>query len=76
MERNLDRRIEVACPIQDPVLQKEIDTIFEYQMKGNVKTRLIGRYQKNKYRKDDKPPFHTQIELYNYYKRKLDSDEK
>lgn len=76
MERNLDRRIEVACPINDLKLQKEIDTILDYQLKGNVKTRLIGRLQKNKYRKDERAPFHTQIELYNYYKNQLDSEKK
>lgn len=74
MERNLDRRIEVACPILDNAIQNEIDTIFEFQLKGNVKTRLIGRFQKNKYRKDDKKPFHTQIELYKFYKNRLNSD--
>lgn len=73
MERNLDKRIEVACPIEDPVLQAELDVIFDYQLRGNVKTRIIGKLQKNKYRKDDNVPFHTQLELYAYYKKKLES---
>ncbi|EPB65460.1 polyphosphate kinase, partial [Ancylostoma ceylanicum] len=51
MERNLDKRIEVTCPIHDKQLQEEIDLIFDYQLKGNSKTRIIGKYQKNKYRK-------------------------
>lgn len=72
MERNLDKRIEVACPIIDPKIQKEIDKILECQLKGNVKTRIIGRLQKNKYRKDERAPFHTQIELYNFYKRLME----
>lgn len=71
MERNLDKRIEVGCPIYSPLIQKEIDTILDYQLRGNVKTRIIGKLQKNKYRKDDKPSFHTQIETYQYYKNQL-----
>ncbi len=72
MERNLDERIEVGCPILDTNLQKEIDTIFEYQLKGNAKTRIIDKNLKNAYRKNDAPLFHTQIELYEYYRKKLE----
>lgn len=68
MERNLDKRIEVTCPIKDPNLQKEIDVIFDYQFRGNAKTRIIGKLQKNKYKKVEKKVFHAQLELYNYYK--------
>lgn len=71
MERNLDNRIEVTCPIKDVQLKKEIDIIFDYQLRGNAKTRIIGKQQKNKYRKVEKSIFHTQIELYNYYKNLL-----
>lgn len=73
MERNLDKRIEVGAPVFDPEIQKELDMIFEYQLKGNVKTRIIGKLQKNKYRKDDKAPFHTQIQVYDYYKQLANS---
>lgn len=68
MERNLDKRIEVTCPVKDPALQKELDLIFDYQLRGNAKTRIIGKFQKNKYRKVEKKIFHTQLELYNFYK--------
>lgn len=71
MERNLDKRIEVGAPIYDKKLQKELDVILDYQLKGNMKTRVIGRYQKNKYRKNDLPQFQTQLELYNYHKSQL-----
>jgi len=68
MERNLDKRVEVGCPILDPSLQKELDTILSYQFRGNVKTRIIGKLQKNKYRRDNLPAFHTQMEIYSFYK--------
>jgi polyphosphate kinase len=71
MERNLDKRIEVTCPIYQEHIQKEIDLIFDYQFKGNSKTRIIGKQQKNKYKKIEKKLFHAQLELYNYYKSLL-----
>ena len=40
MERNLHRRIEVACPIYDPLLKKELETILTLEFQVNVKARL------------------------------------
>ena len=71
MERNLDKRIEVGCPIKSRKIQKELDLMLRYQLKGNVKTRIVGRFQKNRYRKNQSRAFQTQIELYNYYKSLL-----
>ena len=73
MERNLDKRIEVACPILSPELQAEIDTIFNYQWRGSVKSRLVRKDLKNVYRKAVGQPFHAQLELYNYYKNLSES---
>jgi polyphosphate kinase len=73
MERNLDKRIEVACPILSPELQAEIDTIFNYQWRGSVKSRLVRKDLKNVYRKAVGKPFHAQLELYNYYKNLSES---
>jgi polyphosphate kinase len=68
MERNLDKRIEVGCPIYCENLQKELDLIFNYQWKGNNKARVIDEKQKNNYRKIGKDgSFHSQEELYKYY---------
>jgi polyphosphate kinase len=70
MERNLDNRIEVGVIIKEPLIQKELDTIFDYQWRGSVKARLISPDLKNRYRKRNLPPFHAQVELYNYYASK------
>ena len=67
MERNLDNRIEVGVMIKEPIIQKELDTIFDYQWRGSVKARLISPDLKNRYRRRNLPPFHAQFELYNYY---------
>jgi polyphosphate kinase len=74
MERNLDKRIEVGCPILSKSIQKEIDVIFDFQWKGSVKSRVIGKDLKNNYRKAQGQPFHAQVELYNYYKRLSESN--
>lgn len=68
MERNLDKRIEVGVPIINKSIQNEIDTIFNYQWRGSVKSRLISKSLKNIYRRSNDQPFHAQVELYNYYK--------
>ncbi len=68
MERNLDKRIEVGCPIHSKNLQDELDLIFEFQWKENNKARVIDEKQVNKYRRIRKnEPFHSQEELYKYY---------
>jgi len=71
MERNLDKRIEVTTPIKNKQIQQEIDEIFTLQLRGNVKTRIIGKSQKNKYKPTDGEALHTQMELYHFYASKL-----
>ncbi len=72
MTRNLDNRVEVGCPIyQEDIKQELIDT-FEISWRDNVKARIFDAKQENKYRKNDKPPFRSQFEMYDYYQRKLE----
>jgi len=42
MERNLDRRVEVTVPIQDPALQKEIVENFEISWSDDLYTWVLG----------------------------------
>jgi polyphosphate kinase len=71
MPRNLDHRVEVACPIYDPEIQMEIRDILEIQMKDNVKARIIDETQANNYRKSEgSRPVQSQMELYKYYQQK------
>jgi polyphosphate kinase len=50
MERNLDRRVEVLFPVQDPALIRTIrDEILEIYLKDNVKARVMkpdGTYER------------------------------
>jgi polyphosphate kinase len=72
MERNLDKRIEVACPIKANDLKEELNELFEIQWKGNVKSRLIRKKMDNSYRSADSNEklFHAQQETYRYFQRK------
>lgn len=69
MERNLDKRIEVGCPIKDPRLQKRLDDIFTILWKGNVKSRIIDERQSNRYYRNGDTRFNSQEELYQFYAR-------
>ncbi len=71
MTRNLDHRIEVACPIYDPEIQREIRDIMEIQFRDNVKARIINEVQDNTYRiPSGERKVQSQAELYKYYQRK------
>jgi polyphosphate kinase len=73
MTRNLDRRVEVACPIFDKDIQKEIKDLIEIQMTDNVKSRVINEDQDNVYVKDEsKKAIRSQFELYEYYRNKIE----
>jgi polyphosphate kinase len=42
MPRNLDHRIEIAFPVLEPALQKEVQEFLQVQLADNVKARLLG----------------------------------
>ena len=67
MTRNLDRRIEIICPLYDKQIQKQVRIIFDNSWKENVKARILDDKLCNKFRKRDKSekPFRSQFELYN-----------
>jgi polyphosphate kinase len=72
MTRNLDRRIEITCPIYDKDIKDEIREMINLQLKDNVKSRIINTTQDNPYVKSDsQPPLRSQAELYKYYHEKL-----
>ena len=68
MIRNLDHRVEAACPILDPRLQKELIDILNIQSSSNVKTRILNNEQDNLYvaRKENEQAVRSQVEIYNY----------
>ncbi|PWA05928.1 polyphosphate kinase 1 [Flavobacterium psychrotolerans] len=73
MTRNLDGRVEVTCPIYDENIKKELIDIFDIGWKGNVKARYHSEKLDNKYRvRGQNPIFRAQLEMYNYYKNRME----
>lgn len=68
MVRNLDHRVEAACPVSDPVLQRELIDILKIQLSGNIKTRILDNNQDNLYvaHEDGTPAIRSQEETYRY----------
>jgi polyphosphate kinase len=72
MTRNLDRRVEVACPIYDKDVQREIRDMIELQLKDNVKARIINAVQDNEYvSSNGAKRIRSQVEIYTYYQNHL-----
>lgn len=72
MVRNLDHRVEVACPIYSTTFGEELKDILQIQLKENVKARMLDNQQRNKYvkRGEKEKVFRSQLEIYNYLKGK------
>ncbi len=68
MTRNLDRRVEVAAPVRDPRVFREIRNIIDMQLKDNTKARLIEASQSNPYRERQagEAPVRAQYDSYAY----------
>jgi polyphosphate kinase len=73
MNRNLDGRVEVTCPIYDKSIQKELIDNFDIGWKGNVKARIHSEKLDNKYKvRGNESVFRAQVETYNYYRNNLE----
>ena len=74
MTRNLDNRVEVTCPILDKNINDEINDIFNIYWSDNIKSRRINTEIPNQYQSKlkSKKGIRSQIEIYNYYKLKLE----
>lgn len=72
MVRNLDHRVEAACPIYDKEIQQELIQILNIQLSGNVKARILDNEQKNEYvgRAADEPVVRSQMAIYDYLNNK------
>jgi polyphosphate kinase len=68
MVRNLDHRVEAACPILDPKLQKELIDILNIQLSDNVKARILDNEQDNLYvaHREKDAEVRSQVETYHY----------
>ncbi|WP_273567535.1 polyphosphate kinase 1 [Maribacter halichondriae] len=76
MTRNLDYRVEVGCPVYDPMIKQELIDTFEISWNDNMKARIFSEKQDNAYRKNNgKPKLRSQFAMYDYYLDKLNHKE-
>jgi polyphosphate kinase len=67
MVRNLDHRLEAACPITDNAMKNELIDIINIQLNGNVKARILDNKLSNEYvQKEGRKEFRSQVETYKY----------
>ncbi len=68
MSRNLDSRSEVAVPLLDKDIRKQIKDIIAIQLSGTTKLRILDKLQTNQYKKvkPGEKKVRVQDEVYNY----------
>ena len=71
MTRNIDNRVEVACPILDKDLQQELLDTFMISWKDNVKARLVNTKNQNAFVTNQQEAIRSQWATYAYFKEKL-----
>jgi polyphosphate kinase len=71
MIRNFDNRVEVACPVEDKELQKELMDMLQIELSDNTKARVISSGDANRYKDGASEQIRSQIEFYKYLEQKL-----
>lgn len=66
MIRNLDYRLEVAVPVLDPKVKKQLLEILAIKFNDNVKARVLDNDLSNLYVKHGKKKIRSQLEIYRY----------
>jgi polyphosphate kinase len=75
MERNIDHRVEVGCPIYDETLKERIIHILDLHFKDNVKSRIIDKNNSNKYvTNNSKTKVRSQIAIHEYLRTEEKND--
>jgi polyphosphate kinase len=75
MLRNLNRRIEVACPVYDPAIKAELKKMLLIQLQDNTKARILDAGMNNRYnRSQGQGSFRSQEDYYNYIKEITNQD--
>jgi len=71
MTRNIEKRVEVACPIYQEDLKNQILDTLEISNNDNVKTRIINDLSQNKYANNLHKKNRSQWDTYSYFKNTL-----
>jgi polyphosphate kinase len=71
MTRNMDYRIEVGCPVNDPDARQMIVDLLELQFKDTLKARIIDQHQSNAYvKRGNRRKLRSQIQIHQYLSAK------
>lgn len=71
MTRNMDYRIEVGCPVNDPDARQMILDILELQFEDTLKARVIDKSQSNAYvKRGNRKKLRSQIQIHQYLSAK------
>ncbi|MGV8140038.1 MAG: polyphosphate kinase 1 [Mangrovibacterium sp.] len=71
MPRNLNRRIEVACPVYSEEIKKELKEMIKVQLKDNTKSRILDNELSNTYhRQEAEGRFRAQEDYYRFIREK------
>ena len=60
MRRNLSSRVEVAIPVYDPDVRRQLQRLLDIQLADNQKARVIDAKGENPYARTDGPPVRAQ----------------
>jgi polyphosphate kinase len=71
MVRNLDHRVEAACPVSDPALKQELLELLDIQLADNMKARILDEDFDNNYViSQSSKKVRSQIDIYSYLLKK------
>ena len=74
MVRNIDHRIEAACPVTEKSIKKEIIQLISIQLADNTKARILDNQLSNQFVKsNEETEIRSQVEIYNYLIRKANA---
>lgn len=70
MPRNLNRRVEVACPVYDADIREELKEMLKIQLRDNSKARILDPMLRNHYNKSNQDAvYRAQEDFYNFIKK-------
>lgn len=70
MTRNLDHRIEVACPIYDPEIQADLLKIINLKLSDNTHAREVNAFAEHIYKEPKSRKIRSQEAVFKYLKAK------
>lgn len=71
MPRNIDRRIEVTCPIYSPEIRNELKELLRIQLRDNTKARILdGELSNNYNNQNNSAKYRAQVDYHNYIKKR------